>query len=133
MQVKEAMVPTDQLITVSPYVTVLEAMESLVVNRIGSLVITSEDSEVIGIITSRDLFQTIVAYENEGLTKTLQEIMSTKLLLVNENDLINTAVMKMNDTRSHHILVKNNDGKITGLLSSFDIVREVSWESLKIQ
>lgn len=132
MQVSEAMVPMENLITAAPTITVLDAMDILVVNRIGSVVIVDRHESVTGILTARDLMQAAVVHGKMGLQIQIKDIMSTKLLTVNENDQLSTAVKKMDEFQTHHILVKDNGGRICGILSSFDIVRETALNSLKI-
>ena len=130
MQVKEAMVYRDEIITALSSITVEEAMKILAINRVGSLILIGDDDKLDGIITSRDLLQAVATFGSKGLEKTLNEIMSVKLLVVHENDNIKIAIEKMEEFYTHHILVKDNSGEICGLLSSYDIVRECSMESI---
>ncbi|MHA2503097.1 MAG: CBS domain-containing protein [Candidatus Kariarchaeaceae archaeon] len=117
------MVPRDHLITLNEDATVLGAMEVLVTNRIGSIVVFNEDLPT-GIVTSKDLMQNIIIKKAEGLQTPLSEVMSMKLLSINEKQKIEYAIAKMEEYKVHHIIVKDKDGQITGLISSFDIVRE---------
>ena len=104
----------------------------LVVNKIGSLVINDDLGAVVGIVTSRDLMKVITERGKKALEMMVSSILSSNLITINENELLKHAVNKMELFAIHHLLVKNNAGNISGLISSFDIVREAALNVLKL-
>ncbi|MCE7734339.1 MAG: CBS domain-containing protein, partial [Candidatus Heimdallarchaeota archaeon] len=49
-------------------------------------------------------------------------------ITIDESESLNEAIHKMEESRTHHLIVTIDRGNVIGILSSFDIVRERSKE-----
>ncbi|MHA2100258.1 MAG: CBS domain-containing protein [Candidatus Kariarchaeaceae archaeon] len=126
MQVREAMVHRDKLVTVSPSDTVQIAMEKMVKNNVGSVIVTQIKDKAIGIVTTQDIMVEFLRSGITGFETTLNKIMSVNLITIDEFEALNQAIQKLQESSTHHLLVTTDGGNLAGILSSFDIVRERS-------
>lgn len=85
-------------------------------------VIVVEDEEPIGIITEKDLLTKVLAKKLNPEEVKAEDIMSTPVITITEQDDILTAMKKM---LSHNIrrLIVVNEHKVIGLISVSDILR----------
>lgn len=126
MQVRDAMIHRDNLVTVSPSDTLKSAMEKMVEGNVGSVIVTQIKDKAIGIVTSQDIMIELLRSGNDGFDTTMNRFMSIKLLTIDEFEPLNKAVQVLQEANTHHLLVTTHGGNLAGILSSFDIVRERS-------
>ena len=126
MQVKDAMVQRDNLVTASPSATIKDAMEKMIEHNVGSVIITQTKDKAIGIVTTQDIMNEFLRSGASGFETKLNKIMSTNLITVDQFDPLNLGIKKLQESCTHHLVVTTNKGKLQGILSSFDIVRERS-------
>jgi CBS domain-containing protein len=111
--------------------SVLEAVERMVENNVGSLLVT-EDGEVAGIVTERDYLRRVTL---EGRTEEapVREIMSSPLVVATLETTVDECMAMMTDRRIRHIPVVDNE-KVVGLVSIGDLVKFKSkLQSFEIQ
>lgn len=111
--------------TVSPSATIREAMALLIRHGVSSLIVVAQDEEVVGIITERDIFR--LTYEHEGRIMALpvSSIMTRELIIALPYDSLNHLKSLFTENRIRHLPVIDQ-GKLAGILSIGDIVREES-------
>jgi CBS domain-containing protein len=126
MQVKDAMVTREKLITSSPSDIVKNAMEKMIENQVGSVIITQSDDKARGIVTAQDVMNELLRSGKMGFQTKLSAIMSRKLITIDEFEPLNEAILQLQESNTHHIVVTGLQDRLTGILSSFDIVRERS-------
>ncbi len=126
MQVRDAMVHRDNLVTVSPSDTVKTAMRKMVDHNVGSVIVTQIKDKAIGIVTSQDIIVEFLRSGNNGFETTMNNIMSVSLIIIDEFEPLNKAIQILQESNTHHLLVTTHGGNLAGILSSFDIVRERS-------
>ncbi|MCE7736831.1 MAG: CBS domain-containing protein, partial [Candidatus Heimdallarchaeota archaeon] len=105
MQVRDAMVHWDKLVIATPSDTVINAMEKMVKHSVGSVIVTQVKNKAIGIITNQDIMIEILRSGSDGLETTLNKIMSTNLITIDESESLNEAIHKMEESRTHHLIV----------------------------
>ena len=100
--------------------SVLEAVQLMVENNVGSLLVT-ERAEVVGIVTERDYLRRVTL---EGRTEEapLREIMSSPLVVATLETTVDECMAMMTDRRIRHIPVVD-EGKVVGLVSIGDLVK----------
>ncbi len=91
-------------------------------NNISGLII-SKDNYPIGIITDRDFRNKVISQGLNPENITAQEIMTTPVLTVRENDYIFEAIYKMTKNNIHRLVVVNEMGMISGVLTDTDIIK----------
>ena len=111
--------------------SVFEAVQLMVENNVGSLLVT-ERAEVVGIVTERDYLRRVTL---EGRTEEapLREIMSSPLVVATLETTVDECMAMMTDRRIRHIPVVDEE-KVVGLVSIGDLVKFKSkLQSFQIQ
>lgn len=107
-------------ITLRPDKTVGDALDLMAEYRISGVPITTEDGELVGILTNRDLrFETDRA-------RPVRELMTSKnLVTVPEGTTLDQAKEILHRHRIEKLLVVNNRGKLSGLITVKDIMKQI--------
>ncbi len=108
--------------TVSPNLSVIEALEIMAEKNIGALVVVENDS-FIGIITERDYSRKIVLKGKSSSDTPVSEIMSTDFPSVLINDTVDKCMQLMASNRIRYLPVIEKD-KLVGIISINDVVTE---------
>jgi CBS domain-containing protein len=97
-------------------------MEKLLANKIGALVVCSQEEQLIGIISERDILKAV--HENCDSLKSLKvsELMSTNLIVVIPEDEIDYIMGLMTQNYIRHLPIVNKE-RIIGIISIGDIVK----------
>ena len=111
--------------------SVREAVERMVQNNVGSLLVTV-DGEVTGIVTERDYLRRVML---EGRTEgaPVREIMSSPLVVATVETTVDECMAMMTGRRIRHIPVVDEE-RVVGLVSIGDLVKFKSkLQSFEIQ
>lgn len=120
--VKVRDVMTANPVMIDPDATLKEAAELMKFIDCGLLPVgTRNDLE--GVITDRDIVIRAIARGENPLEVRVRDYMSTRVCYCNEDDLLSDAAEKLRRFRVSRLLVKNRDGKVTGILSIGLILR----------
>jgi len=107
---------------VSPRATVLEATHVMNDARIGSvLVVEGEWRRVVGILTERDLLTRVLAEERDPRTTRVSEVMTQDVRFCTPATPVEELRAVMREQRIRHIPVRDDDGKLCGLISIGDL------------
>lgn len=110
-------VMNNNLITVAPGLNSKEAVELMLKNDIGSLPVIDQ-GELVGIITKTDLMK---VYENKFKGKwRISELMSSKVVTVNENHAISHVINIMEENKIGRVVVIR-DSEPVGIITSENI------------
>ena len=90
--------------------------------KIGAVPIT-ENGKLIGIVSERDIVTRLVIEGRDSDLTTAQEIMTTNIISVTDNDEINFALYKMRENNIRHMPVVDADGRLTGFYSIRDFLK----------
>ena len=124
MQVKDLLIQSKmEPVTIAGEKTIFEAMQSLVDNRIGSLVVVDSGGAPVGIITERDIFR--LAYKTKGdmLSSRIKDHMTTDLIVGVPDDEIDYIAQVITQNRIRHIPVVDKNGLLCGIVSIGDIMK----------
>jgi CBS domain-containing protein len=111
--------------------SVLEAVQLMVENNVGSLLVT-EGGQVAGIVTERDYLRRVTL---EGRTEEapVREIVSSPLIVATLETTVDECMALMTDRRIRHVPVVDGE-KVVGLVSIGDLVKFKSkLQSFEIQ
>jgi len=114
-------VTQQQLLTVSPEQTLSDAGRQMIQHGVGSAVVIAGD-EPPGIITERDLLRAIGDGVDFDVAK-VSEYMVSKAVTVTDRWHVVDAAGTMIDRGFRHLVVVDEDGKVTGIISIRDMVR----------
>ncbi|MCB2196155.1 MAG: cache domain-containing protein [Bacteroidetes bacterium] len=84
------------------------------------VIFVSQDSNLIGIITDHDLKTRVLATQRD-ISSSVSNIMTAPIIAVNENILLYEAILQFNNRKISHLAVTNSEGKISGVISNYDI------------
>lgn len=126
MYARDVMIPHNNILHCLPDTTVAFASGLLLSTRVGSILITKEDT-YFGFVTKHDLLEAYHLGKDTQKT-TVQEIMKSnrELHYVKENETLDRCADLMITKGCHHLLVKNMMNRVVGLISSIDIVKAIS-------
>ena len=110
------------VITVEPSLSVLDALNVMANQNIGSVVV-AKDGKFEGIMTERDYSRKIVLKGRNSTETTVGEIMGTDFPIVNPNDSVDYCMAIMSDKNIRYLPVMNNEDLI-GIVSINDLVKE---------
>jgi CBS domain-containing protein len=120
MKVSEVM--TAQVATASPRDTVADVARVMAQVESGAVPVT-DDGKVVGLITDRDIVLRVVA-ENLPLSTPVAEVMTSGVQTCREDDNVADAAGKMGSKQIRRLVVLNERGGLTGMLSLGDIALE---------
>jgi CBS domain-containing protein len=100
--------------------SVLEAVQQMVENNVGALLVT-EGGEVAGIVTERDYLRRVTL---EGRTEEapVREIMSAPLIVATLETTVDECMALMTDRRIRHVPVTDGE-TVVGIVSIGDLVK----------
>lgn len=104
-------------ITVKPGTTLEEASRILIENGINHLPVVDENGKLIGIVTSWDIARAVA----KGGAKTVDEIMTRKVITTTPEEPIEVAARKMDTHRISALPVVNSHNQVVGIVSSEDL------------
>ncbi|MFO1478021.1 MAG: CBS domain-containing protein [Verrucomicrobiota bacterium] len=109
--------------SVSPDVTVFEAIQMMAEKNVGALLVTEKD-KLIGIISERDYTRKVALKGKSSKDTRVREILSDHLVHVTPQQTIEEGLRLMTEHRVRHLPVLSN-GKILGVISIGDLVNWV--------
>ena len=109
--------------TISPEATVLEALSLMAAKQIGALVVV-QAQQVVGILSERDYARKVALMERSSYNTTVSEIMTHAVLTVNPTNNTDHCMQLMTNKHLRHLPVVDQD-KLIGLVSIGDLVKNV--------
>ena len=109
--------------TISPDLSVLEAITIMAEKGIGALVVV-EDEEVIGVISERDYARNVILRGRSSRQTAVSEIMSTPVYSTDLGSTAEVCMEIMTEKRIRHLPVLD-DGRLVGLISIGDLVKSI--------
>ena len=110
----------DRLFTVPLNTSVQQVSLLMSEKRIGSLLLTDDRGEIVGIVTDKDIRGKVVAKGLDYRTKA-SEIMAAPVQTISGHAVCFDALLTMIENRIHHLAIEEN-GKITKMLTTHDIM-----------
>jgi CBS domain-containing protein len=108
--------------TITPNVTVLDALKVMAEKNVGALPVT-EEGKLVGIISERDYARKGVLQGRSSIGTVVREIMTRAVITVTPGESLRECMSLMTDRHLRHLPVIDND-QLIGLLSIGDIVKE---------
>ncbi|PSP82595.1 signal transduction protein [Halobacteriales archaeon QS_6_64_34] len=117
---------TQDLVTVSPETSLVEAGEVLLDRDIGSVVVVDSSGKLVGILTSTD-FVNIVTNDLATADATVAEFMTESVVTVGAEATIRDAAATMIADDIEHLPVEKQDGSVAGMLSTTDLTAHLAY------
>jgi CBS domain-containing protein len=115
--------------TISPSSSVADAAKMMYEKHVGVLFVVEslKNGKPIGIISDRDIITKVMA-KNKPPTTTVNDVMSTELVLAQDTDGIQDTIAKMKDKSIRRIGIVNGEGQLYGVISADDLYELLSKE-----
>jgi CBS domain-containing protein len=114
---------------------VAEAARIMYERDVCSVIVTRNDSEKllrqsVGMITARDFLQRVVAQSKGPFKLAVKDIMSTPLITINKETLVNDAIMLMKSKNIARLPVINDAGEVLGIVSLRSLVGKATQDDI---
>ena len=113
------------VVSVPPETAVTTAADRLLDRDISSLVVTDEDNDLIGILTTTD-FVRMIADETAADETTVADYMTTSVVTVSANDSVDDVAETMVQRGFHHLPVVDDKSGVIGMVTTTDVTAYVS-------
>lgn len=110
------------VITITPDITVLDALKEMAEKNIGSIVVL-ENGEYAGLLTERDYARKVILKGKSSTSTFVKEIMSTGLPRITPDNSIETSMQIMSENNIRYLPVFEND-HLCGIISINDVIKE---------
>jgi CBS domain-containing protein len=113
----------EDVFTLTTEQSLLEASKILADYKIGALVVSNEDREILGILSERDIVRRIASMGQEALSQTVGSCMTREVQTCTEDSTVTQLMTQMTQGRFRHLPVER-DGKLIGIVSIGDVVKK---------
>ncbi len=111
--------------TIGPEALVEDAAGVMLDNEIGSVIVTDEENQLQGILTTTD-FVGIVAKSQPKAETSVSEYMSTNIVTATAQDAIRDVADAMVEHGFHHVPVVSDSDGVIGMITSSDLAAYLS-------
>jgi CBS domain-containing protein len=112
----------DAVVTVKPGTTIREAAELLASRKIGTVVISDDGKEPLGILSERDIVRVLAQQGGRILTETVDGYMTSNLVTCSLHASADAVLSTMTEKRFRHMPVIEN-GEMVGIITIGDVVK----------
>lgn len=113
---------SQKVITARPDTTLEQAMEMLILNKIGCLPVVDDDDKLAGIVSDKDIFEKIYETKGQYHSLKLEHVMSSQLIIGLPTDDIDYIAGIMEKNWIRHVPIVEGE-KVIGIISQRDIHR----------
>lgn len=110
--------------TIGPDESILSAVTRMVEHSIGAMLVV-ENNVLKGVLTERDYLRFVADRGRTARDTAVSELMTTRVVYVTPGTSMDEAMAIMTDQRIRHLPVME-DGKLTGIVSIGDLVKQTS-------
>jgi CBS domain-containing protein len=112
----------NDVVTTSPSTTIFDAVKQMEDSRIGSLPVVDGTGKIVGMLTERDCMRKVLLKERPLRSVTVGEVMSSPIVTVQANELVENCMVIMTEKRLRHLPVMDHT-QLIGLISIGDVVK----------
>ena len=116
-----------KVLTVMEGANIRHVMRLLSENRVTGLPVVSEDMTLLGIVTEKDILETLL-YGKDIKSKTARDLMATDIVSFEEDEDLMTIFRTLVEDNFRRVPILL-DGKLTGIISRRDIINFLSEKS----
>ncbi len=107
---------------IEPTATLAEAAKILAERRIGAVVITGAEHQVIGILSERDIVRALAQRGAAALAAPVAQVMTRKVVTCSEAETVGHLMERMTAGKFRHLPVVEH-GRLAGIVSIGDVVK----------
>ncbi len=110
------------VVTAPPDAKITEVVRKLNEKRIGALVVSEDNIQILGIISERDIVAGLAEHGSDLLDMKVSQLMTGKVLTCAPIDQTNKLMAEMTERQIRHLPVVEN-GALCGIVSIRDVVK----------
>jgi CBS domain-containing protein len=114
---------TTDLITIREDASVKDVIKILVRNRISGLPVVSDDMDIVGLVTEKDVLSML--YNRDAKIKSVADLMTSDVTCFDENDDLISIFRGLVENNFRRVPILSQ-GKLVGIISRTDIIRFLS-------
>jgi len=111
--------------SVSPDTPAIEALKLMAEKNIGALLVLDEEGKIAGIVSERDFARRIAQTGQCAVEEAVSNYMTQEVIGVRPDTSIDECMMLMTRQHIRHLPVVDAEGKLVGLISIGDVVKQV--------
>ena len=112
-----------EVATISPEISVRDAVQALSDKKIGALVVSPGNGEIAGILSERDIVGALGRSGASVLDQRVSDLMTTNVSTCTKDDTAIGVLGRMTRGRFRHLPVVDADNRMIGILSIGDVVK----------
>jgi len=112
-----------EVTTISPDMSVFEAMQLMAAKNIGALLVLDAGSKLVGIVTERDYARKMYMQNKFAKDVPVTEIMTRQVVYVRPDQTNEECMALITEKRVRHLPVLEND-RVIGIVSIGDLVKD---------
>jgi CBS domain-containing protein len=112
-----------EVTTIRPNVSLGDALQRLRAERIGALVVSGTGTDLLGILSDRDILDAIADHGTDVLGESVGSAMTAKVFTCSRDDRVSAIMALMTDRRIRHVPIVEKDGRLCGMISIGDVVK----------
>lgn len=118
-----------EVFTIGEDKTLRDVVRILTANHIGVLLVLSSEGKITGIISERDIVQTLDSNPHNWYEMKVKDVMTYQVLVVEPEDELDYVEQIMTQNRCRHVPIIQNK-ILVGLISIGDVVKALSNETI---
>lgn len=99
-----------------------DVVDQLEIDSVGALVVTDDNSNILGIITERDIARGLKSHGRDVVDRPLRELMTKDVIAVDVNEPLSTVLQLMDEHQIHYVPV-TDEGSLCGIINMLDLVK----------
>ncbi len=126
--VKDYMIAKKEIVT--PDDSVASAIDLMIENDIGSVIVEDENRNIVGIFTERDLLRRYRQNQSKFLRLTISEVMTQPVITIEEGAKLSDAITLMEENKIGRLPVVDGDKHLVGILFWRELFNRLSLAKL---
>lgn len=114
----------DEVVTIAPDESVRTLLAKLSEHGIGAMVVSDDGSTVRGIVSERDVVRHLHSDGDSLLDEKVADIMTSEVHTCQPSEAVVDMARAMTERRIRHVPVVSDDGRLVGIVSIGDIVKQ---------
>ncbi len=112
------------VVTIDPEASVGDAVRLLAKHGIGAVLVCDGDGGIVGVLSERDIVRALVDAAAPLLERPVSDLMTRDVVTVRPGDDIASVMSVMTAHRIRHLPVLDERGRLSGLISIGDVVKQ---------
>jgi len=117
-----------EIITISPQLSVFDAIQLMDEKNIGSLLVLNAHGKIAGIFAERDCFRKVILADKSPREVLVKSVMTKKVVYASPETTVDECMALMTQKRIRHLPVLDGSERILGIISIGDLVKFVASE-----